>query len=250
MKYFKHLSFAIALLLSGILCAKETKESHDFFGTAKDESGEVVYYEDHHVEYTQEGHVAKIETKYLRPNKDREVFARLESRFDQSKFVPESEFEDLRFKHIEKTYVDASKNKLTIEHIDKKDKSKEVLELTRNMVLGQGYHNYIITHLNKFKPNEKRTLDFVVPAKQTFYKFDLTYLGKKSKSSQNVTLRLDITNWFLKLFASKIEVEYDPETKRLMAYRGLTNIVNDEGDNQSLNITFEYPKTKRNKDKK
>lgn len=218
-----------------------------FTGTAKNEMGEVVYYEAHRVEHNDRGQVVNILTRYLQPNEGKEVFARLESTFNKSNFLPESLFEDFRNSHIEKTLLDIENNNLTIIHSNKTNKktSKEVLELSNKMVMGQGYHNYIVKNLDSFKVNEKRVLDFVVPAKKDYYQFNLTYLGKKNSKTKLVTFRLDITNWILRLFARKIEVDYNPKTKRLMAYRGLTNIESEEGDAQSLRITYKYPEDEK-----
>lgn len=243
MTVIKYFIILHALQISTLLMAQEYNK---FSGTAKNEAGEIVYYEDHQVEHNDKGQVKRILTRYLRPNQNKDIFARLESKFHKSNFVPESLFEDFRNDHIEKTSLDLKKNHLIIKHSTKSsgETSEKVLDLTKQMVMGQGYHNYIVENLKEFEVDETRTLDFVVPAKKDYYKFNLTYLGQKNSKSDIVTFRLDITNWVLRLFASKIEVDYDPGTKRLMAYRGLTNIENDKGDSQSLNITYEYPEEK------
>jgi|GEM_PF-1374943 hypothetical protein len=241
MKLTKYIIFLSLFYISNVFGAQDYNK---FVGTAKNDAGKVVYYEDHQVEHNEQGQITRIQTRYLRPNDKKDIFARLESKFMTSSFVPVSTFEDFRNGHQEKTSLENGKLIIVHSNTSTDKKSKESMKITSNMVMGQGYHNYIVSNLQEFKVNEKRTLDFVVPAKQTYYKFDLTYLGKKDEKSNLVTFRLDITNWFLSLFASKIEVDYDPKSKRLMGYRGLTNIEDDNGDNQSLNITFQYPEDK------
>ena len=242
MKLTKYILFLSLFYFSNVFGAQDYNK---FVGTAKNDAGEIVYYEDHQVEHNDQGQIIRIQTRYLRPNKKKEIFARLESKFLTSGFVPVSSFEDLRNGHQENTSLEDGELFIIHSNSSTEKKSKKALELTSNMVMGQGYHNYIVSNLDDFEVDEKRVLDFVVPAKQTYYKFNLTYLGEKKENPDLVTLRLDITNWFLSLFASKIEVDYDPKSKRLMAYRGLTNIEDDDGDNQSLNITFQYIEEKK-----
>jgi hypothetical protein len=43
----------------------------------------------------------------------------------------------------------------------------------------------------------------------------------------------------LRLFAPKLEVWYSPEGK-LMRYRGLSNLSDDKGNNQNVEITYTY----------
>lgn len=243
MKTIYKLCLSLSVLYSGFAWAQDYNK---FEGTAKNEAGEIVYYEEHQVEHNKQGQVKQILTRYLRPNDKREMFARLESKFHKSTYVPESTFEDFRFNEREESFISKGKEQLTLKHTDAQtDKtSTEVLKITSKMVMGQGYHNYILAKLDEFEVGQKRTLDFVVAAKQTSHEFDLTYLGRKKVDSDLVTFRLDITNWFYRLFADKIEVDYHPGNKRIMAYRGLTNISDDEGDSQSLIITYSYPEEK------
>lgn len=238
MKKFKYLLLLSLTLLSHLALAKTEK----FRGVARDDKGQIAYIEQHEILYAESGLVDKVITRYVRPNNESEMFAKLESYFDQAtNFVPRSVFTDFRFEHKEETKISDDKKKLEIIHTDlKTDKSKsKTLDISESMVMGQGYHNYILTNFEAFKKGEKRTLDFVVPARQDFYRFDLTYVGLLEKENRKV-FRLDITSWVLRLFADKILVTYDASNKRLMSYEGLTNITDDKGKNQSLTITMEY----------
>lgn len=238
MKKIKQLIIFVLIFSSFGLSAR----TEQFRGVARDSKGETAYIEQHEIKYNDQGFVETVVTRYMRPKGDGEIFARLESYFSEgTKFVPKSIFTDFRFNHQEETIVSADKKTLEIVHTDldsKKTKSKTV-EISPQMVLGQGYHNYILNDFEKFNIGEKRTLDFVVPARLDYYRFDLTYVGLL-KTEQRRVFRLDITNWVLKLFADKILVTYDDKSKRLMTYEGLTNIPDDNGKNQSLVISMEY----------
>lgn len=231
----------ISIFLTLLYSSQTWSKTEKFRGVAKNDKGEIAYIEQHEILYNEAGLVQTVVTRYIRPS-DGEMFARLESYFDEAtQFVPRSLFTDLRFQHQEETKISKDKKKLEIIHTDleKKSTKSKAIDISQRMVLGQGYHNYILKNFKKFKAGEKRVLDFVVPARLDFYRFDLTYVGLLEKDNRKV-FRLDITNWVLRLFADKIIVTYDADTKRLMSYEGLTNIPDDQGKNQSLIITMEY----------
>lgn len=46
---------------------------------------------------------------------------------------------------------------------------------------------------------------------------------------------------FLRLFVSSIELKYRKADKRLLAYKGLSNIPSDEGEIQTVSIDYNYP---------
>lgn len=238
----KNKLFTLSLIVLTSLSSLCFAQTQKFRGVARNNKGEIAYIEQHEILYNKNGLVEKVITRYLRPKDESVMFAKLESYFDQAtNYVPRSIFTDLRFQQKEETKISDDKKKLEIIHTDlKTDKSKsKTLDISDSMVMGQGYHNYILTNFENFKKGEKRTLDFVVPARQDFYRFDLTYVGLLEKENRKV-FRLDITSWVLRLFADKILVTYDAATKRLMSYEGLTNITDDQGKNQSLTISMEY----------
>ena len=239
-------SLFISLTNFGVLPAYATEtEILSFTGRAILPNGDVSYLEKHEVHQTPEGKAVKVITKYFRPDGTTE-FASLESYFDsRHEFLPRTIFEDQRFNHKEEVLFENNEETLVIRHTNLKTKkvNEERMKITEAMVHGQGYHNLVVKNLQNLKAKQKMALDFVVPSRQAYYRFDLTFLGKGvgvSAKSDWVALRLDINNWFLKMFADHISVEYDPTTKRLMTYSGLTNIPNDKGDNQSLLIRMEY----------
>ncbi len=216
-----------------------------FNGRAILANGDVSYLEKHEVHQTAEGRAVKVITKYFRPDGVTE-FASLESYFDsRHEFLPRTIFIDQRFNHKEEVLFENNEETLVIRHtnLETKKVKEERMKITEAMVHGQGYHNLVVKNLPSLKPKQKMALDFVVPSRRAYYRFDLTFLGKGvgvSAKSDWVALRLDINNWFLRMFADHISVEYDPNTRRLMTYSGLTNIPNDKGDNQSLLIRMEY----------
>lgn len=233
----------IFLVLSLIFCLDSLNASErvvPFEGHAYTEDGKLAYIEQHILEQNEQGLAKKVTTRYFRPDGSG-PFASLTSTFDgPMPSLPSTVFQDQRFKRQEIVNFDNNQETLVITHLDEVTERKKVerLRVTEQMVHSQGYHNLIVANFDRFKPGKTQVLDFVVPSRRAAYQFDLTFLGELE--NKNIGLQLDIKNWFLRLFAEKIVVEYDPETKYLMRYTGLTNIPNDKGENQSLDIKMIY----------
>jgi hypothetical protein len=55
-----------------------------------------------------------------------------------------------------------------------------------------------------------------------------------------IHIRLDIDNWFLRLFAPHVDVEYDLQTHRLLRYEGISNLADASGKYSKVVITYSY----------
>lgn len=233
----------ILVVLLGILSLQSfSQETIHFQGEARNDKGEMVYREYHELITNNAGLAAQVTTYYTKPD-SKKPFAKLVSVFDQNNnSVPRTLYEDERFNHKEEVSFENNGQTMLIRQTDlKRDRSKESrLKVTEEMVHGQGYHNFILANFDTFKPGRTLELDFVVPSRMTSYTFELTALGVTKKNPDMVGYQLDIKNWFLRMFADKIVVEYDVQTRRLMSYTGLTNIQDDKGQSQTLAVTFNY----------
>lgn len=213
-----------------------------FTGKAVDnKTGKVIYLEKHKVEYRDEL-VQKVTTVYTDPNG--KEFARLNSEFKANFHLPNSEFIDKRngYKEVTELETIGKEVRFQVKTISKTGKEKKRnLEIDDNLVCGQGYHNYIIKNLQNFKVGETRELKFIIPSMRDYFTFDLTYLGPLDSSKPDeVSLRLDITNFILRMFADKILVTYSLKDKKLLKYVGLTNITNEEDEQYDATITYTF----------
>ena len=55
-----------------------------------------------------------------------------------------------------------------------------------------------------------------------------------------MTVRLEIDNWLLRIFAPYVEAVYDVETRRLVRYEGVSNLASASGDYEKVTITYSY----------
>lgn len=201
-------------------------------------SGKTVYNEEHQVSY-EGGLVKNVITTY----KDTQgnIIATLTSKFGENNQLPNTEFIDKRTGYRETTTLKNNEYEITTQIKDGKKKSRSI-SVEDNLVCGQGYHNYIIKNLDSFKVNETRELRFIIPSMRDYFTFDLTYLGPlNNEKPDEVTFRLDITNFILKMFADKIQVTYSKKDKVLLQYNGLTNLKDESGDQYDAKLTYEFP---------
>lgn len=221
----KPLFYFILLFLPSLQVLAKTEY---LIGIAKDRKNQHVYTEHHTMIYDGD-RLIRVETNYFKP--DQSKFASLNSNFNNSAFLPDSEFIDLRTNNKEVTKVESDSYVLTT---IKKETKTERLKISKDMLCGQGYHNYLRNNLNSFKLNETREIKFVLPSKRDYYSFDLTLI-KTSKEKK--TFKLAITNFILEMFADSIEVDYD-NNGTLLEYRGLSNIQDAQGNNMDVVITL------------
>jgi hypothetical protein len=77
----------------------------------------------------------------------------------------------------------------------------------------------------------------VFPSRLDEYAFRIRKLEEKG---DRLSVRLEIDNWFLRLFAPHVDAVYDRKNGHLLRYEGISNILNAEGDHPSVIIHYEY----------
>jgi hypothetical protein len=55
-----------------------------------------------------------------------------------------------------------------------------------------------------------------------------------------LSIRLEVDNWFLRLFAPHIDVEYGFRQRRLLRYEGISNLEDASGEHDKVVITYTY----------
>lgn len=236
--------FATALLF-GLLTAvpaaaqQETTRILEFNGTARDDSGAVVYHEQHRLEYRGQRHLS-AETRYLSP--EGEIIARLDSDYREHPYVPTYRFEDLRFQRQDGAEVEGDRVTVYGRESADEDVQRTTLELREDMVSGQGLHHYIEDHLDRLTAGESLQVGFLVPLAGEVYSFRIRQTGMNT-SNDTVKLRIDIDNWFLRLFAPYLEFEYDLKNAYLLRYRGPSNLLRPDREAQTVSIEYRYPES-------
>jgi hypothetical protein len=239
---------AFAFFLSGLPQAFAGESATKLIGLAATEDGKPAYVEEHTLIYGADHRLARVETVYRRPGPDGKEIARLDSDFSKyaGGYLPAYHFVDLR------TQRENGLNWLTpipatpdgeglIEMFRKKaaDDSikKETMKVKAGMVTGEGIFFYILDRLQEISSSDGAKVRILLPARLDDVGLRIR-LKEKAKAG---TIKIDIDNWFLRIFVPSIEVDYDPVEKRILEYRGVSVINSDEDKVQEVKVHFTYP---------
>ncbi len=211
-----------------------------YWGIAKDKKGHIVYKEYHLVELSQDGQVLKAQTQY-KDDKDN-LIALLSSDFSRSLTAPVYDFKDLRIEELHGVRYEGEEIVL---YKKSKNKNEEIKKLGKEkdeniLVVGcQGLHYYLQDNLNQVRNKKNIPLKFLIPGDLDSYHFKME---TKEDQAGLLNMEIKVSTLFLRLFAPKLIVQYNPETKKLVKYEGLSNIKDARGRLQNVTIEYIYEK--------
>ena len=219
----------IATVAVAVLLASAPRVER-FQGVARAPDGSVAYVETHEVRITG-GSVTSAETRYERP--DGRTIARLVSAYAPGSFAPDYEFQDLRTGAREAVQREAAGVRLS------DGERAKVLPLPEDvpLVAGQGLDRFARAHLDELARGEVLRVSLALPGRLDAFGFQLR--GEKLPSGL-VRIRFEPTSFILRILAPSLEGEYDPATRRLVRYVGVSNVAAEDGSPQKVEIAYSY----------
>jgi hypothetical protein len=238
--YLNAATFGVLLLADAVLPAWATS-SHRyeevFQGVARDERGEIAYIEEHRMIY-EDGRPHYNETRYL--DASGQEIAVLNSSFTTHPYVPNYSFQDRRFGRQDGTFVDGAWVKIYGRSDQGAPVQQDMVRLEEGMVTGQGLHIYLRDHLEQLAAgNVVKQVRFLVPLEGRDFMFRIRRLNEPGESG-TVAFNIEADSWFLRLFAPKLEVHYNLETRRLLSYQGASNLLDADREVQNVTINYRY----------
>ncbi len=198
------------------------------------DTNQIIYLEQHNIEMDEKGFNKRIQTKYLKP--DGEIFAKMDSDFSKDLLMPQILFEDFRFKTVES--LNLSSKKLVFKKKKNESEDMKEIDFLEGSAAGQGFDNFIKFHFESLQSKEV-PLQFGVLSEMSMYSFKAY---QKNIEQEKAQFGISLTNPFYRLFAKELVVSYDLKTKQLLSYRGISNILNDSGNRQNVQIDYEVAK--------
>lgn len=216
------------LLLSSLAIGTEKRE-----GIATDlKKGSFLYKEIHLIEKDSAGFNKKITTTYKDEND--KVFANMTSDFSKHRMIPDTLFEDFRFnvKYEQTLFLKDLSLQIsqTVNEIKKKTKNVKVYE---NTIAGQGFDNFLKENFDRLK-NIK--IKFVVLDQLDFFNFIASNLTHKTADESQ--FKLEIDSFWVGFLINPITVTYNNDSKKLIKYQGLSNILNKNEKSQEVLISY------------
>jgi hypothetical protein len=206
----------------------------NFTGMARNKDGNLEYMERHEITY-QDNRVVSSLTQYFDPQ-DRTI-GELKSEYSAGYQYGSYDFTDTRAGHKNGARVEDDHIQIYSQKNQDSEVQKKNIPRVSNQIVGQGFHHFIVNHLASIATGEILQVRMVLPAQLDDYKFRIR---KRKIEGEIITIRLDIDNWFLRLFAPHVDTHYHLPTKRLLRYRGISNVKDTSGKYKDVTIDYRY----------
>ncbi|MBK8014292.1 MAG: hypothetical protein IPK13_23455 [Deltaproteobacteria bacterium] len=211
-----------------------------FEGVAYHDDGEIAYRETHEVE-TRNGRLVRSLTTYFDP--EGRLLGTLLSDYEQDPFAPNYEFKNETGQVVEGAELKKDGIRLFYKgqgrFLPFAGPREEGLMGGERFVLGQGLHQLARARIDDLARGERLAVRFAIPSRFDSYVFRIEPI--ETRDANVLRLRIGIDNWILSLVAPSIEVDYDRVRKRLLTYRGVSNLTNSEGESMQVTIRYSYP---------
>ena len=214
-------------------------ESDKFKGSAFDKvTGKFIYTESH-VRKLNEGKPVSARVQYL--DQQGNAFVEKKITYKYSAVAPNFTLIDRRTGYEEGAKV-LSGNRLQLFNKVSQGKKRSVAVVPfdpNKLVVDAGFDEFIRENWTKLQSQQKIAIQFAVPAMLRTVEFRVYKVTSKTINGKKATVfSMDLGNFFLRLFIDPIIVSYDNEDKKLLRYEGVSNILNNNGDNYVAKIIF------------
>jgi len=186
---------------------------------------QLLYKEQHWVRFNQ---LAPVERMVIYRCMDGTAFARKRVNYLPSAQAPAFEFIDVRKGFIEGLRYKQNLAALWYRTPDT-TAEKNALLAAQNLVADAGFNEFIKINWMKLRAGNVLPLRFAVPTRLQAYKFNLRQTGESQFAGvAAVTYQMKLSG-LLSLISDPIEVTYDKASRRLLRFRGLSNLRDDAG---------------------
>jgi hypothetical protein len=160
--------------------------------------------------------------------------AELNSDYTKSLMMPTYLFQDLRTGRKEGLRWDGGKYLIFRQEKEKSEKVKPLVNV-ENVFSCQGWHYYLIANLNQLKKRPIK-MKLIFPSRLDYYSFRIRPL---ETTEDRLKLRLEFDSWIIRLFTPHLDITYDRNKRKIVAYYGPSNILDDKGEIQNVYIYYE-----------
>jgi hypothetical protein len=205
-------------------------------GTAKIES-KTVYTENHTLTYSEKNILKQARTEYY--SADNKLLATLVSDFTKSLSSPD--YEMTYMTNGNKEGLRRSGDQIILfDHVAGKSQKVKAIEATKTqekiLMAGQGFNYYLIDNLEMIKDKKILPIRLLIPGKLDYYDFRVKFLDEDKAGNMNFELSVD--SWVLRMIAPTLYVKYNKNEKRIVWYKGLSNIPDEKGKTQTVEINY------------
>jgi len=221
-------------VLINFSCFGARVRGETFTGRAVNLEGRLEYTEHHTVRY-RNGGPTQSETVYY--DALNQKIGDLKSTYAFGPQFGSYHFRDTRAEYEDGADVSADTIRLFRRMGPERDPEEKLLPREEDQIVGQGFHQFIVQNMEDIVRGEVFHVRLVLPSRLDQFEFRIR---KRKMEADRVFIRLEIDNWFLRLFAPDVDVEYNPETRRLLRYEGVSNLEDASGGHKTVVITYTH----------
>lgn len=201
----------LALCSAGAMANNLPEADPDVVGEARDPgTGNTIYLE--HYYCSDDGLSCSV--YYLRP--DEQLIASKQLDYSNSPKAPALTFQDFRLDR-----------KITIEAPDSE------------AVVDAGFDNFVRLQWQDLAGGEEVKFPFRMVGREEPIKMEASRDTRCEEDKLCLEIRLD--SWLLGSFVDPIQLTYDRDSQRLLRFKGVSNLKNDAGRSQKVEIQYRYP---------
>ena len=233
----------LAVCFAGLVAGLASAADSSFTGYARSlDGGQLLYVESHAVAGL--GTAAETRVVLYRCAAASAPFARKELDYGGNRIAPAFAFEDARSGFAEGLKRDARGLEVFERAGTHARMRTEMLVRAQALVADAGFDEFVRTRWDSLERGEAAEVPFLVPSRLESVNFKVRKVGDASIEGEPANVfRLSVAGplgWFL----SDIDVSYRKRDRRLMRYRGITNIRNAAGS--MLEAQIDFPEADRN----
>ena len=231
--FFCFLLFCVQGFSNESKANQEKLSIETFEAVAYSTEDKILYRELHRIQRKNQ-RIIHSETRYLNP--EGEKIAEMISDYSNNIHVP-----NYRFSDELQNYEDGveCRHKECVMYRIESGSKKEIQEfsIADQFFAGQGWHHYIRENLELLK-DQQATMNLILPGRLDDFRLQLETEGVSEKE---IRFKLEFEHWLLKLFTPVLYFTYDPKKRRLMEYRGPSNINTEDNEFKEVRIIYQYP---------
>lgn len=108
------------------------------------------------------------------------------------------------------------------------------------VVIDAGFDEFVRANWDSLLEGEKKYFMFPFAERSSLLELRIKRSGCSYETTSDQCFKLELSNWLVRMLVAPIELGYDPEKKRLLRYRGLSNIGDGKGNGSIVDIRYLY----------
>lgn len=223
------------LILTFSVISSVSADVQKVYGKAFNAAGGLEYVEEHVLTY-EKGKIVAIETTFY--DAGTQKIARQVSDFSYGAQFGSYDFIDERHRSNNGVRVMPDRILIYNQKNPKTEAEKKYLPRKSDQIVGQGFYQFVAANLDALARGQSLSAKLVLPAQMGQY--DVRISKHRILQGNRIQLKVELDNWFLRLFSPNVEVEYEIDTRRLLWYKGISMVSNKDNQNVEVVTTYDY----------